>query len=232
MDDPSRKSTAISISGSHCFRWVAFWDRYGNYGGSLELRQTALNAGFGEGVKQGRKDRSARNNSGYQGQGTYQKATKDYSYGLETARCSAATSVRRTSAATPTVTPATSLHHGESDIANTNTMRAIKLIKNAERKVSETRSRIKAAASRDRSSQGVRSWVVEFKKTRRGESLIAFDSFSKIHRHRHESVDPCSWSVDEISAYPKDIASSGLSRAMKMVMSWRSSRAAGDQISL
>ena len=57
-------------------------DGYGNFGGSFQLRQTALNAGFGEGVKQGRKDRSARNASGYQRQSTYQKATKDYSSGL------------------------------------------------------------------------------------------------------------------------------------------------------
>ena len=57
-------------------------DGYGNFGGSFQLRQTALNAGFGEGVKQGRKDRSSRNNNGYQGQSTYQKATKDYSSGL------------------------------------------------------------------------------------------------------------------------------------------------------
>src|SRR5688500_13210986 len=47
-------------------------DGYGNYGGSFHLRQTALNAGFGEGVKQGREDRrAARNANGYQGQGTY-----------------------------------------------------------------------------------------------------------------------------------------------------------------
>jgi hypothetical protein len=57
-------------------------DGYGNFGGSFQLRQTALNAGFGEGVKQGRKDRSARNGNGYQRQSTYQKATKDYSSGL------------------------------------------------------------------------------------------------------------------------------------------------------
>ena len=57
-------------------------DGYGNFGGSFHLRQTALNAGFGEGVKQGRKDRSARNGNGYQRQSTYQKATKDYSSGL------------------------------------------------------------------------------------------------------------------------------------------------------
>ena len=79
----------------------------------------------------------------------------------------------------PTVTQATSLHPGESDIESTNTMRAIKLIKNAERKIPETRSKIRAAARPDRSSQGVRSWIVEFKKTRRVESLIAFDSLFK-----------------------------------------------------
>ena len=47
-------------------------DGYGNYGGSFQLRQTALNAGFNEGVKQGRKDRSSRNDNGngYQRQNT------------------------------------------------------------------------------------------------------------------------------------------------------------------
>jgi len=54
-------------------------DGYGDFGGSFQLRQTALNAGFGEGVKQGRDDRRTRNNNGYQGRSTYQKATKDYS---------------------------------------------------------------------------------------------------------------------------------------------------------
>jgi hypothetical protein len=54
-------------------------DGYGNYGGSFQLRQTALNAGFNEGVKQGREDRRTRNGNGYQRQSTYQKATKDYS---------------------------------------------------------------------------------------------------------------------------------------------------------
>jgi hypothetical protein len=57
-------------------------DGYGNFGGSSHLRQTALNAGFSEGVKQGREDRRKHNNNGYQGQSTYQKATKDYSSGL------------------------------------------------------------------------------------------------------------------------------------------------------
>src|SRR6185503_6797689 len=57
-------------------------DGYGNYGGSFQLRQTALNSGFNEGVKQGRKDRSSRNGNGYQRQNTYQQATKDYSSSL------------------------------------------------------------------------------------------------------------------------------------------------------
>jgi hypothetical protein len=57
-------------------------DGYGNFGGSFQLRQTALNAGFNEGVKQGRTDRSKRNRSGYQTRRTYQSATKDYSSGL------------------------------------------------------------------------------------------------------------------------------------------------------
>lgn len=54
------------------------WDGYGNLGGSAELRQTALNAGYNEGNKQGQKDRGKRNNNNYQGQSAYQKATKDY----------------------------------------------------------------------------------------------------------------------------------------------------------
>ena len=57
-------------------------DGYGNFGGSFHLRQTALNAGFGEGVKQGREDRRTRNANGYRRQSTYQKATKDYSSSL------------------------------------------------------------------------------------------------------------------------------------------------------
>jgi hypothetical protein len=57
-------------------------DGYSNFGGSFQLRQTALNAGFNEGTKQGRFDRSNRNSNGYQDRSTYQKATRDYSSGL------------------------------------------------------------------------------------------------------------------------------------------------------
>lgn len=54
------------------------WDGYGNFGGSAELRQTALNAGYNEGNKQGQKNRGHRYNNSFQGQAAYQKATKDY----------------------------------------------------------------------------------------------------------------------------------------------------------
>jgi len=54
------------------------WDGYGNFGGSYQLRQTALNAGYNEGMKQGQKDRNKRNGYNFQSQSAYQKATKDY----------------------------------------------------------------------------------------------------------------------------------------------------------
>jgi len=55
------------------------WDRYGSYGGSFELRQTALNAGYNEGIKQGRNDGRRGRRHSYQDFSQYQKATDDYS---------------------------------------------------------------------------------------------------------------------------------------------------------
>jgi hypothetical protein len=55
------------------------WDRYGQYGGSFQLRQTALNAGYNEGIKEGRRDRNRRRNSDYRNNSVYRNATKDYS---------------------------------------------------------------------------------------------------------------------------------------------------------
>jgi hypothetical protein len=48
-------------------------------GGSFQLRQTALNAGYNEGIKQGRNDRNKRNRSDYRDKSAYRKATQDYS---------------------------------------------------------------------------------------------------------------------------------------------------------
>src|ERR1041384_5597224 len=55
------------------------WDRYGIYGGSSELRRTALNAGYDEGVKEGRKDRGNGSRTEHRNLSSYQKATRDYS---------------------------------------------------------------------------------------------------------------------------------------------------------
>ncbi len=54
------------------------WDRYDNYGGSFDLRQTALNAGYNEGIKQGRNDRNSGGRD-FRSNSAYQEATKDYS---------------------------------------------------------------------------------------------------------------------------------------------------------
>src|SRR5262245_41728208 len=50
-------------------------DRYGN----LQLRQTALNAGYNEGIKAGRKDRNRGERFEYRDEGAYRSANKDYS---------------------------------------------------------------------------------------------------------------------------------------------------------
>jgi hypothetical protein len=55
------------------------WDRYDNYGGSYQLRQTALNAGYNEGIKEGRNDRRRGRYGDFRNLSAYQKATTDYS---------------------------------------------------------------------------------------------------------------------------------------------------------
>ena len=54
-------------------------DGYGNYGGSYDLRQTALNAGFADGVKEGRKDRERRERYDFSDEDKFREATRDYS---------------------------------------------------------------------------------------------------------------------------------------------------------
>ncbi|HWS99213.1 MAG TPA: hypothetical protein VN256_03000 [Pyrinomonadaceae bacterium] len=54
-------------------------DGYGNYGGSFNLRQTALNAGFADGVKEGRKDRDRNERYDYSDEDKYREGTRDYS---------------------------------------------------------------------------------------------------------------------------------------------------------
>ena len=54
------------------------WGGYGSYGGSSQLRQTALNAGYNNGIEEGRKDRQRGDRFEYRDEGDYQKATEDY----------------------------------------------------------------------------------------------------------------------------------------------------------
>jgi len=53
-------------------------DGYPNLGGSFDLRQTALNAGFADGAKAGREDRRRGGSYDVQGHSEYQRATRDY----------------------------------------------------------------------------------------------------------------------------------------------------------
>lgn len=55
------------------------WNQYGTYGGSYQLRQTALNAGYNEGHKQGMNDRNRGRYGDFSNNGAYRDATKDYS---------------------------------------------------------------------------------------------------------------------------------------------------------
>src|SRR5678816_1047923 len=55
------------------------WDGYRNYGGSQQLRQTALNAGYNEGAKKGRDDVRHNRRYDFQNSNAFEKATKDYS---------------------------------------------------------------------------------------------------------------------------------------------------------
>jgi hypothetical protein len=56
-----------------------FNDGYPDLGGSFDLRQTALNAGFADGAKEGRRDRNNRERFDFRDESGFQKATRDYS---------------------------------------------------------------------------------------------------------------------------------------------------------
>jgi len=53
-------------------------DNYPNYGGSYNLRQTALNAGYNEGMRAGRSDRDHRRAFEFRDESAYRNASKDY----------------------------------------------------------------------------------------------------------------------------------------------------------
>src|SRR5690349_14737028 len=53
------------------------WGDYGGWGGSQQLRQTALNAGYNNGIKEGRKDRQHNDRFNFTDENAYRKATAD-----------------------------------------------------------------------------------------------------------------------------------------------------------
>ncbi|HKO95698.1 MAG TPA: hypothetical protein VJU86_01810 [Pyrinomonadaceae bacterium] len=55
-----------------------YGDQY-NYGGSHQLRQTALNAGYNEGIKEGRKDRDRGEGYEFRDEEDFRNANTDYS---------------------------------------------------------------------------------------------------------------------------------------------------------
>jgi hypothetical protein len=54
-------------------------DDYPNYGGTFDLRQTALNAGYNNGIEAGRRDRQRGARYNFNDEREYQRASKDYS---------------------------------------------------------------------------------------------------------------------------------------------------------
>jgi len=60
-----------------------------------------------------------------------------------------------------------------------NTTRSVKLIKNGEPEVPELQAEVESTVGTNRWSKSVRSWIAEFQKRDRSESLPAFDSLFK-----------------------------------------------------
>src|SRR5205809_2359725 len=71
--------TVVAATSSVAAQRRNRWDGYPNWGGSYQLRETALNAGYNEGSKEGRNDRNRNRYRSASEFGAYQNATKDYS---------------------------------------------------------------------------------------------------------------------------------------------------------
>jgi len=73
LEELRRQQARIRRNGSY--------GGYGGYGGysDNQLRQTALNAGYNNGIQEGRKDRSRGERFEYRDEGDFQNATEDYS---------------------------------------------------------------------------------------------------------------------------------------------------------
>lgn len=73
-------ATAVSVSAQRNGRRTRLnnANSYKNYGGSEQLRQTALDAGYAEGIKEGRNDRSRNDRFNFSDETGYQVATRGY----------------------------------------------------------------------------------------------------------------------------------------------------------
>jgi hypothetical protein len=60
-----------------------------------------------------------------------------------------------------------------------NSTRLVKHIKKRQRKDAQIRAEVESIPSPERSSEAVRSWVVDFRQQRRDEALPGFDSLFK-----------------------------------------------------
>ncbi len=65
--------------GNYGYGYGTASDGYSNLGGSFQLRQTALNEGFNEGLKEGRRDRSRGEGFNFTDESAFRDATIDYS---------------------------------------------------------------------------------------------------------------------------------------------------------
>jgi hypothetical protein len=59
-------------------RWGRDWNRYGQWGGNSQLRQTALNAGYNAGAKEGRNDARRGRHRNFSDFSEYRNANADY----------------------------------------------------------------------------------------------------------------------------------------------------------
>jgi hypothetical protein len=69
---------ALTLSASAQRYGGTDWNGYPNWGGSQDFRQTALNAGFNDGTKEGQKDASRGRRSNYNDFSEYRNANRDY----------------------------------------------------------------------------------------------------------------------------------------------------------
>jgi hypothetical protein len=72
-------ASAVSVPAQREARRGQDRGTHPNWGGSAQLRQTALNAGYNEGIEEGRNDRRRGERFDFKDESDYKTATKEYS---------------------------------------------------------------------------------------------------------------------------------------------------------